>query len=471
MAQRTQETITTPPTVSRCVERITLPVSEMPRSWYNVQADLPVRLHPPLSPATGKPVSPAELGRIFPPQLLEQEMSGERSIPIPEEVLDILSMWRPTPLVRATRLERALRTPARIYFKHEGVSPTGSHKPNTAVPQAYYNRQHGILRLTTETGAGQWGSALAFATQMLGMSCRVYMVRVSYDQKPYRRTFMRLYGAEVLASPSTNTQAGRAVLAENPDSPGSLGIAISEAVEEAAGREDTNYSLGSVLNHVLLHQTVIGLEAKKQLALVGEVPDFIYGCHGGGSNFGGLALPFVPDILEGAPLRAVAVEPDSCPTLTRGRFAFDYGDTAKLTPIVKMYTLGHDFIPPASHAGGLRYHGAAPLVSALLDAGVIGAQAVGQSEVFAAARLFARTEGIVPAPESAHAIAAVVRQAEELREEGRSAVILFSLSGHGLFDLAAYEAHLDGKLADFAYPGEAIAASLARLPQVDEPVA
>jgi len=451
--------------------RITLPESELPRSWYNVLADLPFPVQPPLSPATGRPVTPEELLRIFPPQLLEQEMSAERWLPIPEEVLQILSMWRPTPLVRARRLEAALGTPARIYFKHEGVSPTGSHKPNTAVPQAYYNRQHGIMRLATETGAGQWGSALAFATQMLGMSCRVFMVRVSYDQKPYRRTFMRLYGAEVLPSPSPETAAGRAILAADPDSPGSLGIAISEAVEEAAGRGDTNYSLGSVLNHVLLHQTVIGLEAKKQLALVGEEPDFIYGCHGGGSNFGGLALPFLPDILEGAPLRAVAVEPDSCPTLTRGRFAFDYGDTAKLTPIVKMYTLGHDFVPPASHAGGLRYHGAAPLVSALLDAGLIGAEAVGQREVFAAAELFARTEGIVPAPESAHAVAAVVRKATEMREEERSAVLLFSLSGHGLFDLGAYEAHLDGKLADFTYPGEAIAASLAKLPAVDEPPA
>ncbi len=469
MSESTRATAITNSEPAAC--RIALPAQELPRSWYNVQADLPFRLQPPLSPATGMPVTPEELLRIFPPQLLEQEMSQERYIPIPEEVLDILAMWRPTPLVRARRLELALDTPARIYFKHEGVSPTGSHKPNTAVPQAYYNREHGILRLATETGAGQWGSALAFATQMLGMRCRVYMVRVSHDQKPYRRTFMRLYGAEVLPSPSPHTAAGRAILAADPASPGSLGIAISEAVEEAAGRDDTNYSLGSVLNHVLLHQTVIGLEARKQLALVGETPDFIYGCHGGGSNFGGLALPFVPEILDGAPLRAVAVEPDSCPTLTRGRFAFDYGDTAKLTPIVKMYTLGHDFIPPASHAGGLRYHGAAPLVSALLDAGLIDAEAVGQQETFAAAQLFACTEGIVPAPESAHAVAAVVRKARALREEGRPAVLLFSLSGHGLFDLGAYEAYLEGKLADFPYPACAVAASLAHLPKVEEPVA
>ena len=411
-------------------------------------------------------MTPDELLRIFPPQLLEQEMSRERLIAIPDEVLEVLSQWRPTPLIRARRLERALATPARIYFKHEGVSPAGSHKPNTAVPQAFYNRQHGVLRLATETGAGQWGSALAFATRMLGMSCRVYMVRVSYDQKPYRRTFMRLFGAEVIASPSPLTSAGRDILAADPDSPGSLGIAISEAVEEAAGRTDTNYSLGSVLNHVLLHQTVIGLETRKQLAAAGEVADFVFGCHGGGSNFGGIALPFMPDVLAGTGPRCIAVEPDSCPTLTRGVFAYDYGDTAKLAPIVKMHTLGHDFIPPASHSGGLRYHGAAPIVSALLDAGLIGAESVTQREVFAAAELFAHAEGIVPAPESAHAIAAVVRKARELAAEGRSAALVFSLSGHGLFDLGAYQAHLDGSLDDYAYPAEAIAASLGKLPQV-----
>ena len=447
-------------------DRILLPASELPTHWYNVLGDLPFGLTPPISPVTGKPVTPDELLRIFPPQLLEQEMSGERLIAIPEEVLEILAMWRPTPLIRARRLERALATPARIYFKHEGISPAGSHKPNTAVPQAYYNRQHGVMRLATETGAGQWGSALAFATRMFGMSCRVYMVRVSYDQKPYRRTYMRLFGAEVVPSPSPLTNAGREVLAADPDSPGSLGIAISEAVEEAAGRADTNYSLGSVLNHVLLHQTVIGLETRKQLAAAGEVADFVFGCHGGGSNFGGIALPFMPDVLSGSGPRCIAVEPDSCPTLTRGVFAYDYGDTAKLAPIVKMHTLGHDFIPPASHSGGLRYHGAAPIVSALLDAGLIGAESVTQREVFAAAELFAHAEGIVPAPESAHAIAAVVRKARELAVAGRSAALVFSLSGHGLFDLGAYQAHLDGSLDDYAYPAEAIAASLGKLPQV-----
>ena len=445
---------------------INLSANELPTSWYNVLADMPVPLAPPISPATGQPVTPAELECIFPPGLIEQEMSPQRFIPIPEEVLEILAMWRPTPLIRARRFEKALGTPARIYFKYEGTSPAGSHKPNTAVPQAYYNKVHGIKRLATETGAGQWGSALAFATKMFGMTCRVYMVRVSYDQKPYRRTFMRLFGAEVFPSPSPNTASGRAILASDPDSPGSLGIAISEAVEEAAGRDDTNYSLGSVLNHVLLHQTVIGQEAKRQLEMVGETPDFIFGCHGGGSNFGGIALPFVPQMLAGERIRAIAVEPDSCPSLTRGRFTFDYGDTAKLTPMVRMFTLGHDFIPPASHAGGLRYHGAAPLVSALLDAGVIGAEAVAQSQVFEAATLFAHNEGIVPAPESAHAVAAVVRKAEELREEGREATILFSLSGHGLFDLAAYEAHLDGTLRDQPDPGEAIHAALRALPEV-----
>ena len=445
---------------------ITLPAAELPRRWYNVLPDMPEPLAPPLSPATGQPVTPDELGRIFPPSLIEQEMSAERFIAIPDEVLDILAMWRPTPLVRARRLEAALGTPARIYYKHEGVSPTGSHKPNTAVPQAYFNRMHGIRRLTTETGAGQWGSALAFATRMFGMTCRVFMVRVSYDQKPYRRTYMRLFGAEVFPSPSPHTASGRAILAHTPDSPGSLGIAISEAVEEAAGRPDTNYSLGSVLNHVLLHQTVIGQEAKRQLEIAGETPEFIYGCHGGGSNFGGIALPFVPEILAGERIRAVAVEPDGCPSLTRGRYAFDYGDTAGITPMVRMYTLGHDFIPPASHAGGLRYHGASPIVSALVHSGAMAAETVAQGEVFRCAELFAHTEGIVPAPESAHAIAAVVRKAGELREERRGAAILFSLSGHGLFDLGAYEAYLDGRIGDQADQGEAIAAALAGLPEV-----
>ncbi len=454
------------PAITPHGDRITLPAAELPRRWYNVLADLPFPLSPPISPATGKPVSPDEMLRIFPPQLLEQEASTDRFIPIPDEVREVLSLWRPTPLVRARRLEHALGTPARIYYKHEGMSPAGSHKPNTAVPQAYYNKARGVRRLATETGAGQWGSALAFAAHIFGLACRVYMVRVSHDQKPYRRTFMRLFGAEVVPSPSPLTASGRAVLEADPASPGSLGIAISEAVEDAAGREDTNYSLGSVLNHVLLHQTVIGQEAQQQLALVGDYPEFVFGCHGGGSNFGGIALPFVRDAIAGKRVRAVAVEPASCPSLTRGRFAFDYGDTAKLTPIMQMYTLGHGFIPPASHAGGLRYHGASPLISALKDAGIIDALAIGQREVFDAALLFARAEYIVPAPESAHAIAAVVRKARELTEEGREACILFSLSGHGLFDLAAYDAYLDGRLEELDYPADAVAASLADLPEV-----
>ncbi|MGV8041313.1 MAG: TrpB-like pyridoxal phosphate-dependent enzyme [Thermoanaerobaculaceae bacterium] len=447
-------------------DRITLPASELPGHWYNVLADMPIPLAPPIHPGTGEPVGPQDLERLFAPQLIEQEMSAQREIPIPEPVREILAMWRPTPLIRARNLERALGTPARIYYKHEGVSPAGSHKPNTAVPQAYYNSINGIARLATETGAGQWGSSLAFATRMFGMACRVFMVRVSYEQKPYRRTFMRLFGAEVFPSPSPLTNAGRAILAEHPDSPGSLGIAISEAVEEAATRDDTNYSLGSVLNHVLLHQTVIGQEARRQLELVGEEPDFVYGCHGGGSNFGGIALPFMPEVFAGSTLRAVAVEPDSCPTLTRGRFAFDFGDTARLTPILQMYTLGHDFVPPAVHAGGLRYHGASPIISALVHQGAMDAESVGQTDVFKAAVLFAHTEGIVPAPESSHAIAAVIRKALELREEGREAVILFSLSGHGFFDMGAYDAYLDGKLEDFEYPAHAIEESLQKLPQV-----
>lgn len=447
-------------------DRITLPASELPGHWYNVLADMPVPMAPPIHPGTGEPVGPQDLERLFAPQLIEQEMSAQREIPIPEAVREILAMWRPTPLVRARNLERALGTPARIYFKNEGVSPAGSHKPNTAVPQAYYNAVNGIMRLATETGAGQWGSALAFATRMFGMACRVFMVRVSYEQKPYRRTFMRLFGAEVHPSPSPLTQSGRDILAGHPDSPGSLGIAISEAVEEADSRDDTNYALGSVLNHVLLHQTVIGQEARTQLDLVGEEPDFVYGCHGGGSNFGGIALPFMPDVFAGGKVRTVAVEPESCPTLTRGRFAFDFGDTAKLTPILQMYTLGHDFVPPAVHAGGLRYHGASPIVSALVHQGAMDAESVAQTDVFKAAVLFAHTEGIVPAPESSHAIAAVVRKALQLKEEGREAVILFSLSGHGFFDMGAYDAYLDGKLEDFEYPGHAIEESLARLPQV-----
>ena len=449
------------------MDKILLSQKDMPRQWYNILADLPFPMAPPVSPVTGQPVTPDEMLRIFPGPLLEQEMSPQRFFDIPEPVMEILSLWRPTPLIRAHRLERALGTPARIYYKYEGVSPAGSHKPNTAVPQAYYNKISGINRLTTETGAGQWGSSLAFACQQFDMALRVYMVRISFTQKPYRRTFMRLFGAEVVASPSELTKAGRDMLALHPDTPGSLGLAISEAVEEAAGRDDTNYALGSVLNHVLLHQTIIGQEAMKQMALVEDYPDIIYGCHGGGSNFGGIALPFLREKFAGKDVTAIAVEPASCPTLTKGKFAFDYGDTAKLTPIMQMYTLGHDFMPPAVHAGGLRYHGAAPIVSALLNHGVIGAETVDQSDIFKAALVFARTEGIIPAPESCHAIAAVIRKAAQLKEEGASKAILFNLSGHGHFDMGAYEAYLDNTLEDFAYPAEAIEESLKHLPEVN----
>ena len=447
-------------------DRILLPASEMPRHWYNVMADMPYPVLPPLSPATMQPAGPEDLGRIFPPGLLEQEMSSERYIAIPDEVLEILAQWRPTPLIRARNLERALDTPARIYFKYEVVSPTGSHKPNTAVPQAYYNKIAGIDKLVTETGAGQWGSSLAFATRAFGMTCRVFMVKVSYDQKPYRRSLMRLYGAEVFPSPSPLTAAGRAILAEHSDSPGSLGIAISEAVEEAAKNKDTNYALGSVLNHVLLHQTVIGQEAKKQLAIVDETPDYVIACHGGGSNFGGLALPFVSEVASGEPIEVIAAEPASCPTLTKGTFAYDYGDTAKLTPLVQMFTLGHGFVPPPVHAGGLRYHGASPLVSTLVANGAFRAESVGQVEVFRAAELFAHAEGIVPAPESAHAIAVAIRKALQLKQEHRQATILFGLSGHGFFDMSAYEAYLDGQLEDHELPENEIAQALAELPSV-----
>ncbi len=445
---------------------ITLPAAELPRRWYNVLPDMPEPLAPPLSPATGQPVTPDELGRIFPPSLIEQEMSAERFIAIPDEVLDILAMWRPTPLVRARRLEAALGTPARIYYKHEGVSPTGSHKPNTAVPQAYFNRMHGIRRLTTETGAGQWGSALAFATRMFGMTCRVFMVRVSYDQKPYRRTYMRLFGAEVFPSPSPHTASGRAILARTPDSPGSLGIAISEAVEEAAGRPDTNYSLGSVLNHVLLHQTIIGQEAIEQLKLAGAYPDIVIGCCGGGSNFGGLAFPFVPHKAAGKDIRLIAVEPAACPTMTKGLYAYDFGDKSGMTPLLKMETLGHDFIPPGIHAGGLRYHGMSPLVSLLHQEGVVEAVSYPQLQCFEAAITFSRAEGIVVAPETSHAVCSAIDEALKAKEEGKEKTILFNLSGHGFFDMGAYEKYSAGELTDYEYPEEKVREALAHLPRV-----
>ncbi len=425
-----------------------LPDHELPRSYYNLVADLPHPPAPPLDPRTNQPLDPAALSAIFPQALIEQELSDRREIPIPDEVRAAYALYRPTPLIRAVRLEQALGTPAHLYFKYEGASPAGSHKPNTAIAQAYYNAREGIRRLVTETGAGQWGSALALAGAFFGLQVTVYMVRVSYEQKPFRRSMIETYGAEVFPSPSSRTQSGRTILAQSPDSPGSLGIAISEAVEEAAGRADTNYALGSVLNHVLLHQTIIGLEAVQQMKLAGEYPDVVIGCHGGGSNFGGLVFPFVPDKLAGRAIRFVAAEPASCPSLTRGEFRYDFGDTAGFTPLMKMHTLGHDFVPAAIHAGGLRYHGAAPLVSHLLSLGLVEAAAYGQREVFAAALLFARTQGIIPAPESAHAIRAAIVEAEQAKAEGTPRVILFNLSGHGDFDMAAYDRYLAGGLTD-----------------------
>lgn len=445
--------------------KILLDEADLPTHWYNVVADMPSPPPPPLGP-DGQPVGPAALQAIFPDSLIEQEMSAQRWIAIPEEVRQALTLWRPSPLYRAHRLEQALGTPARIYYKNEAVSPAGSHKPNTAVAQAWYNRQAGIRRLATETGAGQWGSSLALAGQMFGLEVRVYMVRVSYEQKPYRRSMMQTWGAEVFRSPTDMTEAGRRILAEHPDSPGSLGIAISEAVEEAAGRKDTNYALGSVLNHVLLHQTVIGLEARKQLELVDDYPDEVYAPCGGGSNFGGIAFPFFADKAAGRNVRLVAVEPTSCPTLTKGPYAYDYGDTAGLTPIMKMHTLGHDFMPPGIHAGGLRYHGDSPLVSQLYHEGLLDAVAVPQLETFEAGVLFARTEGIIPAPESSHAIAAAVRSARECAKTGEARTILFNLSGHGHFDMTSYDRFFKGELEDYDYPTEAIAESLARLPKV-----
>ncbi len=437
---------------------------QIPTSWVNVLPFLKEPLDPPLDPGTRKPIGPEALTPIFPMALIEQEFSPLPAIDIPGEVLDIYRLWRPTPLYRARRLEKALNTPARIYYKYEGTSPAGSHKPNTAIAQAFYNKQAGIKRLSTETGAGQWGSALALACRMFGLECTVYMVKVSYEQKPYRRMMMNTWGAEVFPSPSTHTASGKAVLAAHPDSPGSLGIAISEAVEDAATHGDTNYSLGSVLNHVMLHQTVIGQEARQQMALAGDSPDVVIGCFGGGSNFAGIALPYVPDKLNGSAVRLLAVEPSACPSLTRGAYAYDFGDIAKLTPLLKMYTLGHDFVPPGIHAGGLRYHGASPLVSNLVKNGVIEAKAYTQLPVFDSAVMFAQTEGILPAPESAHAIRAVFDEAIAAREEDRPRTILFCLSGHGHFDLASYDAYLSGRLQDFEHPGAAIAEAMEALP-------
>ncbi|MFA5794695.1 MAG: TrpB-like pyridoxal phosphate-dependent enzyme [Candidatus Brocadiia bacterium] len=435
------------------MNRIMLSEQEMPTQYYNILADLPEPLPPPLNPGTGQPIGPADLAPIFPMGLIKQEVSTERFIDIPDEVLEVYRMWRPTPLVRAYNLERYLGTPARIYYKNESVSPTGSHKPNTAVAQAYYNKAEGVTRLTTETGAGQWGSALSFACNRFGLKCTVYMVKVSYQQKPYRKSLMHLNGAEVHASPSKLTNAGRKILAQSPDSPGSLGIAISEAVEDAASHPDTKYSLGSVLNHVMLHQSIIGLEAKKQLKLAGETPDTIIGCVGGGSNFSGLAFPFVADKLSGkSQVKLLAVEPLACPSLTKGAYAYDFGDTGELTPLLKMYTVGHKFVPASIHAGGLRYHGDAPTLCLLVNKGVVEAVAYRQKPVFEAAMTFIRTEGMVPAPETAHAIRAAIDEALRCKQTKQAKCIVFNFSGHGYFDLAAYDQFLEGKLEDYECP-------------------
>ena len=445
--------------------------SDLPKAWYNINADMPVPPAPVLHPQTMEPVTPDFLSVLFPMELILQEISTERYIEIPEEVREIYKLYRPTPLMRARRLEKELGTPAHIYYKYEGVSPAGSHKPNTAIAQAYYNKIGGTQSLTTETGAGQWGSALALACDFFDLDLEVYMVKVSYHQKPYRRVMMETYGAKVFASPTDRTNYGRSVLEQDPDSPGSLGIAISEAVEAAAtsgGKK--KYSLGSVLNHVLLHQSVIGEEALKQMDQAGEYPDVVIGCVGGGSNFAGLAYPFLRQtLLEGERTRLLAVEPTAAPTLTRGEYTFDYGDTAQMAPIVKMYTLGHDFVPAPIHAGGLRYHGMAPSMCALYNAGYVEAIAVNQLETFDAAVQFSRAEGIIPAPESAHAIRAAIDEALDAKEKGESRVILFNLSGHGHFDLSAYQAYLSGQLQDYEYPEEAIQAAMQKLPQISTP--
>jgi tryptophan synthase beta chain len=436
-------------------KKVLLSEDEIPRQWYNVLAD--IKMNPPLGP-DGKPVTPDMLAPVFPMNLIEQEVSQQRWIDIPEDVLKVYAIWRPTPLVRAYALEKALGTPARIYYKYEGASPPGSHKPNTAVPQAYYNKVFGIKRLTTETGAGQWGSALAFACSQFGLECKVFMVRVSFDQKPYRKAMMQTWGATCIPSPSNQTKAGRDILAKFPDTPGSLGIAISEAVEAAVTDTSgqTRYSLGSVLNHVMLHQTVVGLEAKKQLEKIGEYPDVIVGCAGGGSNFAGLAFPFVCDKFNGKQIDIHPVEPAACPTLTKAPFAYDHGDTAGYTPLLPMHSLGHTFMPPPMHAGGLRYHGMAPTVSQLVVEGLFEPKAYGQMETFEAGLLLARTEGVIPAPETNHALACVVDLARRAKEEGKEKVILFNWSGHGLIDLGSYEKYLAGELKDFEYPAKDI---------------
>lgn len=450
-------------------KKILLEESELPQSYYNIQADMPNPTLPPLHPGTKQPIGPDDLAALFPMELIKQEVSKERWIEIPDEVRNIYKMYRPTPLYRALNLEKLLDTPAKIYYKYEGVSPAGSHKPNTAIAQAYYNKMEGAKRLTTETGAGQWGSALSFACNKFGLGCEIYMVKISYDQKPYRKVMMNTWGAEVISSPSRNTNSGRKILEVDPDSPGSLGIAISEAVERAATTEGTNYALGSVLNHVLLHQTVIGLEAIKQLELAGDFPDIVVAPFGGGSNFAGIAFPFLRhNFQEGKNVRCIAVEPASCPKLTRGEFRYDFGDTVGLTPLIPMYTLGHTFIPAPIHAGGLRYHGAGALISQLLKDKLIEAVAIQQLECFEAGVKFAQTEGIIPAPEANHGIAQVIREAIKAREEGSSKTILFNLCGHGYFDMSAYEAYFNNELQDHEFTDEQLYSALKKL---DTPMA
>ncbi|MFC1579731.1 TrpB-like pyridoxal phosphate-dependent enzyme [Thermodesulfobacteriota bacterium] len=450
-------------------KKIFLPESEMPTQWYNIQADMPTPMEPPLHPGTGQPVGPEDLAPIFPMPLIEQEVSQERFIDIPEEVLEKYLLWRPTPLYRAYELEKYLDTPAKIYFKNEAVSPAGSHKPNTALAQAYYNKISGTKRICTETGAGQWGSALAMCCSIFGLECKVYMVKVSFNQKPYRRIMMETWGAKCVASPSTETKAGQSILADNPESPGSLGIAISEAVEAAVMDDNSKYALGSVLNHVMLHQTINGLETQKQMAIAGDYPDVIIGCAGGGSNFAGLTFPFIRDKIAGKDIDIIAVEPASCPTMTRGPFAYDFGDTVQMTPLLPMHTLGHSFVPAPIHAGGLRYHGMAPLVSQLIMDGLIRPESIAQMETFQAGITFARTEGFISAPEPTHAIAMTIREAIKAKEEGKEKVILFNWCGHGLVDMAAYEAFLNGQLSDYILPEEEIHRALADIDPLPKP--
>ena len=453
------------------VKKIFLDESEMPRQWYNLAADLPTPLRPPLGP-DGNPITPDMLAPVFPMNLIEQEVSTQRWIDIPEPILEMLVRWRPSPLIRAYALEEALGTPAKIFYKNESVSPAGSHKPNTAVAQAWYNKQFGINRLTTETGAGQWGSALSFACALLGMECKVFMVKVSFEQKPFRQMLMNTWGGKCVASPSTETQAGRDILAQFPDSPGSLGIAISEAIEAAVTDPtgQTRYSLGSVLNHVMLHQTIIGQEVKKQLKKVGiDKPDIVIGCCGGGSNFAGLAFPFILDKINGSEIEVIGVEPASCPTLTKAPFVYDNGDVAQMTPMMPMHSLGHNFIPAPIHAGGLRYHGMAPLVSAAVMDGLVNPIAVPQSECFEAGVLFAKTEGIIPAPETNHAIAGAIREAKKAKEEGKEKVIVFNFSGHGLMDLVGYDKFLNNQLTDYSLPDSVIAENLQKIKHHPKP--